>query len=143
MTVAIHLDATDPTPPYEQLRRQIATAIASGVLTVGTRLPTIRQLAGDLGVANGTVMRAYAELEAIGLVKTGRGAGTVVASSSMVTPADRETQIDGLVFALIHRARLLGLSDADIMDAVASRLRGHERHDENLQSTQGILPSAG
>jgi len=71
----------------------------------------------------------YAELETIGLVKTGRGAGTIVASSSNVTPADRETQLDGLVFALIHRARLLGLSDADIEDAVASRLRGHERHD--------------
>jgi len=124
MTAAIRLDPSDPTPPYEQLRRQIATAIVSGVLPVGARLPTIRQLAGDLGVANGTVMRAYSELETLGLVKTARSAGTVVAASPTVTPADREAQLDELTFALIHRARLLGLSDAEISDAVASRLSG-------------------
>jgi GntR family transcriptional regulator len=68
----LHLRTDSPVPPYEQLRAQIATMVASGVLAPGARLPTIRQLAGDLGVAGGTVSRAYRELERDGVV-TGRG----------------------------------------------------------------------
>lgn len=79
MSLALRLDAADPTPPFEQLRRQLATAIRAGALAAGTRLPTVRQLAGDLGVAPGTVMRAYRELEEAGLIETRRGSGTTVA----------------------------------------------------------------
>ena len=48
MTVALRVDAADPTPPYEQLRRQLAVLIRAGAVSVGTRLPTVRQLAKDL-----------------------------------------------------------------------------------------------
>ena len=68
----LHLRTDSPVPPYEQLRAQIATMVASGVLAPGARLPTIRQLAGDLGLAGGTVARAYRELERDGVI-TGRG----------------------------------------------------------------------
>jgi DNA-binding transcriptional regulator YhcF (GntR family) len=72
------VDSTSPVPPFEQVRAQLATQIADGVLTAGTRLPTVRQLADDLGLAVNTVARTYRELEAAGLVETrGRG-GTVV-----------------------------------------------------------------
>lgn len=54
------IDPTDTRPPYEHLRLQIATAITSGLLPDGTRLPTVGQLAGDLGIAPGTVMCNYA-----------------------------------------------------------------------------------
>ena len=66
MTVALRVDAADPTPPYEQLRRQLAVLIRAGAVSVGTRLPTVRQLAKDLGLAPGTVMRTYRELEGEG-----------------------------------------------------------------------------
>jgi DNA-binding transcriptional regulator YhcF (GntR family) len=68
----LHLRTDSPVPPYEQLRAQIATMVASGVLAPGARLPTIRQLAGDLGLAAGTVTRAYRELERDGVI-SGRG----------------------------------------------------------------------
>jgi GntR family transcriptional regulator len=68
----LHLRTDSPVPPYEQLRAQIATMVASGVLAPGARLPTIRQLAGDLGLAAGTVTRAYRELERDGVI-AGRG----------------------------------------------------------------------
>lgn len=45
----------DPTPPYEQLRRQFAEGIRSGLLDAGTKLPPLRQLAADLGLTPGTV----------------------------------------------------------------------------------------
>ena len=59
----VTVDVLDPTPPYEQLRRQLADLIGSGVLSPGDRLPPVRQLAADLGLAVGTVARTYRELE--------------------------------------------------------------------------------
>jgi GntR family transcriptional regulator len=83
----ITVDVTSPTPPYEQIRAQIATHIHSGRLLDGARLPTMRALAADLGVAVGTVARAYRELEATGLVASRRRTGTVVISPpSAATP---------------------------------------------------------
>jgi GntR family transcriptional regulator len=82
----VNVDEESLVPPYEQLRSQIATLIASGGLQLGDRLPAIRQLAGDLGVAPGTVARAYRELEALGLVRAKRR-GTFVTSSVKDTTA--------------------------------------------------------
>ncbi|MGX6602097.1 GntR family transcriptional regulator [Micromonosporaceae bacterium Da 78-11] len=71
----------DPTPPYEQLRRQLAELIRAGSLPAGSRLPPLRQLAGDLGLAVGTVARTYRELETAGLIVSRRGGGTRVAEA--------------------------------------------------------------
>ena len=79
MEARIVIDLGTATPPYEQVQTQIASLIAVGELQPGTRLPTIRSLAGDLGVAAGTVARAYKELEAAGHVASNRRQGTVVA----------------------------------------------------------------
>jgi GntR family transcriptional regulator len=68
--VILRVDPGSAVPPYEQIRTQVATMAATGVLPVGTRLPPIRQLARDLGLAGGTVARAYRELEAAGVIVT-------------------------------------------------------------------------
>lgn len=104
MTFAIRVDAVDPTPPFEQVRRQLAGAIQAGVLVAGARLPTVRQLAADLGLAPGTVMRAYRELESAGFVTTRRGQGTVVAPVPTVAGG----------------VRVAGLARRFVADAVAS-----------------------
>ena len=85
MDVAVNL--ASPIPPYEQVRAQIAAIIASGRLAEGSRLPTIRALAADLGIATGTVGRAYRELETAGLVASRRRSGTVVIGQSAPTAA--------------------------------------------------------
>lgn len=69
-----------PVPPYEQIREQVIAMISSGVLGKGAKLPTIRQLARDLGLASGTVARAYRELEAQGAIETRGRRGTFVAN---------------------------------------------------------------
>ncbi len=79
MTARIRLDPASPVPPYEQVRGQLAGMIGDGRLPVGTRLPAVRQLATDLGLAVNTVARAYRELEGAGLVQTRGRHGTVVA----------------------------------------------------------------
>ena len=124
MTVALHIDTHDPTPPYEQLHRQLATAIAFGALEPGTRLPAVRQLAADLGVAPGTVMRAYSELESEGLSTSRRGGGTVVAKAPRPLPSEeRQRALASQAAAFVARARLLGVSDEAVRDAVQVALR--------------------
>ena len=78
----LHVDSRSPVPPYEQLRQQVAALVAGGALLPGARLPAIRQLANDLGLAGGTVARAYRELESDGVVTTNGRHGTVVAQQS-------------------------------------------------------------
>ncbi|TDB88672.1 GntR family transcriptional regulator [Actinomadura sp. KC216] len=77
----IVIDAASPTPPYEQLRAQLARQIQDRTLAVGTRLPTIRRLAADLGLAVNTVGRAYRELEEAGLIETRGRAGSYVSAA--------------------------------------------------------------
>lgn len=76
----IGYDPRSPVPPYEQVRAQVARLVHDGGLPPGARLPTVRRLAGDLGLAVNTVARAYRELERDGLVVTRGRNGTVVAS---------------------------------------------------------------
>lgn len=74
----LEIDQHSAVPPYEQLREQITTLVLAGALTPSDRLPTIRQLANDLGLAGGTVARAYRELESDGVVTTHGRHGTRV-----------------------------------------------------------------
>lgn len=77
----MRIDPASPVPPFEQVRAQIAAQIADGTLVAGSRLPTVRRLADELGLAVNTVARAYRELEAAGLVETRGRAGTVVSAA--------------------------------------------------------------
>ncbi|MFJ6679457.1 GntR family transcriptional regulator [Microbacterium sp. NPDC091382] len=78
----ISIDPGAPVAPFEQMRAQLLDQMRAGELPAGARLPTVRQLASDLGVAPGTVARAYKELEAIGAIETRGRNGTVVAWST-------------------------------------------------------------
>lgn len=102
-------DGNQDAPLFEQIRVALIEAVRAGSLPAGTRLPTVRELAGQLGLAVNTVARAYRELEAGGLVETRGRFGTFVASSD---PADAAmTQAAG-AFAAAARAVGLGKADA-------------------------------
>ncbi len=119
MSSALTVTPDDPTPPYEQLRRQLVELIEAGQLVEGERLSPLRQLAGDLGLAVGTVARTYRELEAAGLVRSRRGAGTRVALTAPKPSAgERQARLAGLAAAYVMKARALGASDAEITAAV-------------------------
>jgi DNA-binding transcriptional regulator YhcF (GntR family) len=79
--VIIEVDTSSAVPPYEQIREQVTTMAATGVLPTGSRIPPIRQLARDLGLANGTVARAYRELEGDGVIESRGRHGTFVLGS--------------------------------------------------------------
>lgn len=98
-------DADADASPFEQLRAQLARRVASGELTPGTRLPTVRALAEQLGLAAGTVARAYRELEADGVVVTEGRRGTFVASAAPPPAA-----ADAAAATYAATARRLGLA---------------------------------
>lgn len=119
MSAGVTIDPADPTPPYEQLRRQLAGLIGSGALEAGERLAPVRQLAADLALAPGTVARTYRELESAGLVETRRGAGTIVRSAGKpMTAQQRRRRLTSLANDYVSQARLMGIDDQDIQSAV-------------------------
>ena len=116
----ITVDLASPTPPYEQIRAQIAAAIDSGQLEEGTRLPSMRALAADLGVATGTVARAYRELEAAGLVASRRRVGTVVTAPSM--PVAASIDVRQAAAELASRAHQAGMSEETALSLLRAAL---------------------
>jgi GntR family transcriptional regulator len=120
---ALIVDTGDPTPPYEQLRRQLALLIESAFLQPGDRLPPLRQLAADLGLAVGTVARAYRELESAGLVSSRRGGGTRVATTPPVlSDAQRAQLVHERARTFVQQAALLGADPQQILAAVAQAI---------------------
>ncbi|MGW1270521.1 GntR family transcriptional regulator [Streptomyces sp. NPDC002491] len=109
---AVRVDTTSQVPPYDQIRSQLAALIVTGRLTEGERLPTVRQLAADLGLAPGTVARAYRELEAAELIRTRRGAGSRVAAPRARPDRPDPGQLATLARDFTASARALG-ADAD------------------------------
>jgi DNA-binding transcriptional regulator YhcF (GntR family) len=79
----IVIDSSSPVPPFEQLRSQLARQIQEQTLVVGTRLPTVRRMAADLGLAINTVGRAYRELEEAGLIETRGRNGSFVSAAGL------------------------------------------------------------
>jgi DNA-binding transcriptional regulator YhcF (GntR family) len=100
----IAVDPASPEPPFEQVRAQLAAQIRAGELPPGERLPTVRRLADDLGIAVNTVARAYKELESEGLVATGGRNGTRVAWS----PDAGRRELEQLAAGFAERVRALG-----------------------------------
>jgi GntR family transcriptional regulator len=118
MTVAVTLDMLAATPPYEQVRSQIAGHIRTGSIRAGEKLPVVRVLAADLGVATNTIARAYRELEAGGLVTTRRRVGTIVQTVS--SPASDGLRLQASTF--VRDARSAGLADEEVVDLVRGAL---------------------
>jgi DNA-binding transcriptional regulator YhcF (GntR family) len=116
--VDIVIDHDAGVPPYEQVRLRIADLAATGQLAAGTRLPPVRTLAVDLGLAANTVARAYKELEQAGLVETRGRAGTVVTARAARTPAAAQT----IARRYAEQARALGLSPQQALDLVRAAL---------------------
>ena len=105
----LRIDPASSEAPYEQVRRQIAEAAAAGIFAPGHKLPTVRQLASDLGIAANTVARAYRELEADGVVETHGRNGTLVATRRI---GDADAGDAAMVYVRTVRTRGLSLDEA-------------------------------
>jgi len=111
------LDLHSGVPVYRQIMDQVRGGIASGALTVGDQLPTVRQLAVDLSVNPNTVVRAYRELELSGLLETHQGTGTFVSAQKIRGgEGERSRQLAQIVADCVARAGAAGFSVEDLIE---------------------------
>lgn len=132
--IVLRLDDDGIVPRFEQLRAQLAVMVAVGRLEPGCRLPTVRDLAGQLGLAPGTVARAYRELERDGTLE-GRGrAGTFVVDDPPHSEPhlERQRRLDEAARRFAAETRQLGIG---LDEAVAA----YERAAADLADREGDL----
>ncbi len=117
------VDASHPTPLYAQLERSIRFAIATGKLSIGDQLPTVRQLAVELRINANTVAKVYAELERSGVVETRRGVGTFVTArpAEAASRKDRDRHLRELADHFIAETHTRGFSIDDVIEHLQSR----------------------
>lgn len=114
----VRIDANSAVPPFEQLRAQLVDAIRSGELAPGTGLPTVRQLAADLGLAKNTVARAYQALEADGLVRGEGRNGTVVLDRAATVDPGTATRLAAAARRYLAEVSRLGAHTDDAIAAI-------------------------
>jgi GntR family transcriptional regulator len=127
---AFRLDLRSGVPVYRQLIDQVQAGIASGTLTVGDRLPTVRQAAVDLEVNPNTIMRAYREMEIRGVLETQQGTGTFIAHKQIKrSEVERQRQLQQLAGEVAARAGAAGFSLTEVIEALKERAAdsGHKR----------------
>ncbi|QRP45107.1 GntR family transcriptional regulator [Amycolatopsis sp. FDAARGOS 1241] len=117
--MTVSYDSASPVPPYEQVRSSIAAQINDGTLAVGAKLPTVRALAAELGVAPNTVARAYRELEEAGLLETRGRAGSFVGASG--DESRSRARLAAADYATVTRQ--LGLPAEEALAIVEAALR--------------------
>ncbi|MDY7106458.1 MAG: GntR family transcriptional regulator [Actinomycetota bacterium] len=124
--LVLQVDPNLHVPVYEQLRSQVARMVASGTLALGTRLPTIRQLASDLGLAKGTIERAYLLLEADGLVESRGRAGTFVRERATATAGiDPGEELAAVADTMAVAVLQLGITTDEAVVALRQALERH------------------
>ncbi|MDG4859601.1 GntR family transcriptional regulator [Streptomyces sp. T-3] len=119
MTLKLRIQQDAAVAPFEQVRAQISEQARRGKLPVGYKLPTVRGLAEELGLAANTVAKAYRALEADGVIETRGRNGTFIAAAG--DAAERKAAAAAAEYA--EQAKRLGLDRAAALAAVEDALR--------------------
>ena len=110
-------------PIYEQITDSIKAAIVSGELDEGEQLPSIRALANSLRVSAITTKRAYADLEAAGLIETVQGKGSFVAGGNAELIREEQLrQVEAHMARAIDAGRAMGLTNDELSEMFAIEL---------------------
>lgn len=117
------IDLHSGVPVYRQLIDQVQAGIASGALTSGAQIPTVRQVAVELEINPNTVLRAYRELEIRGVLDTQQGTGTFVSDRKVTQDdAERGRQLEQLVSEFVARAGAGGFTLQELIETLGERL---------------------
>ncbi|HCU35148.1 MAG TPA: GntR family transcriptional regulator [Armatimonadetes bacterium] len=127
----ISVDPRSGTPLYLQIKEQMRMAVATGALRPGEKLPTVRDLATELRINFNTVVRAYREMQAEGLLSSRQGSGTFVSESAgEVGQEEARRVVRRMIREAIRTARNAGLSQAEIADMMVRALDGEGQEEQ-------------
>ena len=133
--VPLYLSMEDPRPMYGQIESQLRDFILAGAIKPGTKLPTIRALAGQLSCSIITTQRAYRDLEDEGLIFTRQGRGTVVATIPEEKMIDRRREIVEEAFEeAVGIGRRAGLTEQEVRDVLNEILQRDHTDDQGDMS---------
>jgi GntR family transcriptional regulator len=118
----ISIDENSKSPIYQQIADEIRLLIVRGELKENTTLPSVRQLANDLGVNLNTVASAYRELQNDGLLTIKHGAGAIITSDISDKKSDEELRKP--LRSALAQLFLSGLNWAEVMNLVVDEMRG-------------------
>jgi GntR family transcriptional regulator len=122
-TVTFTLNPGSGVPPYLQVVQQVEQALRMGQLHPGDQLPTVKQVVAEVAINPNTVLKAYRELENLGLVEGRQGVGTFVLRRPEGPPPSTQARLAKSLDRWIVSARSEGLDDASIEALVRSVLQ--------------------
>lgn len=135
----LRVDPLSPDPIFEQLAFQVKGAIARGELGPGDRLPSVRELAREVGVNPNTVVRTYETLEAERVIVRKQGAGTFVGGGkSVLAEAERERQLAELAERAVTEAYHLGFEAQHVRAAIARALEASQLASKKASSGRRV-----
>jgi DNA-binding transcriptional regulator YhcF (GntR family) len=121
--ISFRLDGRSVVPPYLQIVQQVRQALRMGVLEVGDKLPTVREVVATTAVNPNTVLKAYRDLEREGLVEPRAGLGTFVVGRPSGPPPGTHSRLGRSLAQWVHSAREAGLDDESIESLLRITLR--------------------
>ena len=119
----IQLDDNGTVPLWLQLRNRLVYLISSGQIAIGTKLPTVRELAVDLQIHYNTVSKVYQDLEKDGYITSKRGRGTFVDSAYLANRNAAANPAESLTDQYIQECSQLGLNPEELPGLVWDRVR--------------------
>jgi GntR family transcriptional regulator len=124
MPIWLEVNPRSGVPLYVQLVEQVKRAVQVGILRPGEALPPVRRLSAELHIALNTIIKAYAELEGLGIIQTRGGAGTVIcAGVDEVLRPEAMNQLRDRLRALVNDARALELDEPDLRAWIEAEVR--------------------
>jgi GntR family transcriptional regulator len=131
------IDRGSGVPAYVQIVEQTERALRMGILKVGDKLPTAKQVVAATAINPNTVLRAYRDMEQAGLVELRRGLGTFVTRSLARPAAEDDAPLRREVADWVARARTAGLERADVLALVTTALDAYDNEREQDSRTPG------
>ena len=121
--ISFRVDGRSVVPPYLQIVQQVRQALRMGILDIGDKLPTVREVVAATAVNPNTVLKAYRELERDGLVEPRAGHGTFVVGRPSGPPPGTHSRLASSLAHWVRGAREAGLDDESIESLLRIALR--------------------